>query len=99
MLSIWLQLEHFMPRKTRKDKILASKRKRNLLISLVNTVDSSLSPEKNAYSKPIITTPFATIDMRISKFFIADFKKSLVLIIFIFILEICIYFATMNTYF
>lgn len=91
-----------MAKKTRKEKIIAEYRRR---IQLLETrQDDKISPP--VIDKPIkieqVITPqpsqpieLSQDDQRTKKYFISDFKKSLIIIVTVIALEIGLYFATM----
>lgn len=87
-----------MPKKTRKEKIIAEYRKRlRLLQSNQNTIqytpstpEPASSPEKTEKKQPIMETEE---DSLITSYFKKDFKKSLFLIAIVITLEISLYFV------
>lgn len=97
-----------MPKKTRKEKVIAAYRKK---LRLLEQMEKPSIPEVTASfakSAPAEEPPSAKIeekytinkeDATLKTFFIKDLKKSLLLIGLIIALEIIIYFGTINNYF
>lgn len=89
-----------MPKKTKKQKIIAQYRKK---IKLLET-KADLSPavkipnKKQPKEQETIKTTGADDSGKIADFFIRDLKKSLFLSFAIIALEIILYFATINNY-
>jgi len=99
-----------MPKKTRKEKIIAEYRKRLKLLQLNQNNASYIPsvPEKPIESSTLSQKP-ETIqkkektygneeDSLITSYFKKDFQKSLLLIAIVITLEISLYFATINNY-
>jgi len=93
-----------MPKKTKKEKIIADYRKKLKFIEQTSPALSSISHSKS----PIVTNaaesrqPMPIDNTKIKDmliYFKKDFRKSLILITGIIGLEICLYFATINQYF
>lgn len=87
-----------MAKKTRKEKIIAQYRRRLQLLE--TKPDNKISPtivDKPAETKQVISQSIdlSEDDQRTKKYFISDFKKSLIIIVTIIALEIGLYFATM----
>ncbi len=90
-----------MPKKTKKEKIIADYRKKLKLLeqnspSSSPAVTVSLESPVAPKSSPL---PHLPDTENVSFFFKKDFRKSLFLIAAIIGLEICLYFATINQYF
>lgn len=92
-----------MPKKTKKEKILAEYRRRLKLLQLnqpnqlqeITPVINTVSNESIEKKEPIIGNEE---DALITSYFKKDFKKSLFLITIVITLEISLYFATINNY-
>ncbi len=87
-----------MPKKTKKEKIIAAYRKRLKLLE-EQQIEPQTFPKKEeeiviSEVKPDLTKE----DQTISHYFKSDLKKSLILIGFIIALEIFLYFATIKHY-
>lgn len=89
-----------MAKKTRKEKIIAQYRRRLQLLE-TKSENKISSPVVDKVDKPIEikqelpqTIYFSEDDQATKKYFIADFKKSLIIIITVIALEIGLYFAT-----
>ena len=87
-----------MAKKTRKEKIIAQYRRRLQLLE--TKPDNKVSPtivEKPVENKQVISQSIylSEDDQRTKKYFISDFKKSLIIILMVIALEISFYFATM----
>jgi hypothetical protein len=92
-----------MPQKTRKEKVAAQERKRyqyTILESVPKKSDSvttTLPTEKQKISEPVKhLVSLNQEDESIKKYFLQDFKKSLLLIVAVLALEIFLYFARIN---
>ena len=88
-----------MPKKTKKEKIIAIYRnKLRILHSTQPTIPEKVLqkavPERSNEEHFILSEQ----DKTTAAFFIADFKKSMFLILGIIALEIILYFATINNY-
>lgn len=81
-----------MPRKTKVSKILSDKRKQ---LGIVKTSFSS-GLLVNNIDKDFSTPPLSKEETAEKNNFIADLKKSLLVIVFIISLEIIIYFVSMS---
>ena len=89
-----------MAKKTRKEKIIAQyRRKLQLLETRPDYKISTTVPvvDKPVEIKQVVFQPadLSEDDKTIKKYFISDFKKSLIIIVTVIALEIGIYFATM----
>ncbi len=92
-----------MPKKTKKEKIIAAYRKRLKLLEEQQTFTSKPLAEEQPKKEEKITISqvqpdLTKEDMTISHYFRSDLKKSLILIGFIIALEIFLYFATIKHY-
>lgn len=92
-----------MPKKTKKEKIIAEYRKKLKLLQLSNTHQLSSSPPISVDRKPTASPAPAKQmyvssqeDQVISHYFTQDLKKSLLLIGGIIALEILLYFVSIN---
>jgi len=90
-----------MPKKTKKEKIIADYRKKLKLIEQNSTISA---PSVSSFSRPVIQQVSPKVNPRPNTenmlvYFKKDFRKSLILIAGIIGLEICLYFATINQYF
>ena len=86
-----------MPKKTRREKILAQQRKRAHIVPQF----SEKVIEKTSPIIPIAPTQTITLreeDVFLKTHFMLDLKKSSILIAIVITLEIVIYFGTMNNY-
>lgn len=88
-----------MPKKTKKEKIIAEYRnKLRILHSAQSTIPEKIPysalPERSDKEHYVLSEQ----DKTTAAFFMADFKKSLFLILGIIALEIILYFATINNY-
>ena len=87
-----------MAKKTRREKIIAQYRRKlqMLEINSGNNV-SSVIKEQPVEIKQVISKPInlSEEDSITKKYFISDFKKSLIIIVTVIALEIGLYFATM----
>lgn len=100
-----------MPKKTRKEKVIAAYRKKIKLLEQMekpSTPGVTTSFAKSEPIGPIEDAPPIIIEEKpiinkeetaLKTFFIKDLKKSLLLIGLIIALEIIIYFGTINNYF
>ncbi len=97
-----------MPKKTRKEKIIAEYRKRMKLLQQMNlTSPENINLQAEVTDKQIVTPPAKLQEMAAEEktdqskkiFFIQDLKKSLLFIVIIITLEITIYFGTISKYF
>ena len=96
-------IQYLMPKKTKEQKIIASYRRKLQLLKQQNTIDHphpAVSPAQQLVipqrkETPVILQETAE-DSMIKKYFIIDFRKSLLLIAFIIALEILLYFASMK---
>ena len=85
-----------MPKKTKKEKIIAQYRKKIKLLQLIQSVpqqpiiSQSIAPKP---STPKLPNPIVQENQLISKYFYQDFKKSLIFIAVIITLEISLYFV------
>lgn len=87
-----------MAKKTRKEKIIAQYRRRLQLLETKTDNKVSLPvAEKPVETKQVISQPIdlSEDDQTTKKYFISDFKKSLIIIVTVIALEIGLYFATM----
>ncbi len=94
-MSIWLQYR--MPKKTRKEKIMAQNRKQNLTNASVfvkKEEEADNITKQIKYPSVVLTAE----ENQINKHFLHDLKKSLIIIGFVFALEFFFYFATMSNY-
>ncbi len=82
-----------MPKKTKREKILAEYRRRLKLLTTPTV--AALPIARTEKKEPIIETE---ADSLITSYFKKDFKKSLFLIAIVITLEISLYFATINNY-
>lgn len=95
-----------MPKKTKKEKIIAEYRRKlkfiqNQKITISPVIEPSAVKKQEEIHPKIIThtKPAHTEeDSLITSHFKSDFKKSLILIVFIIGLEIFLYFATIKQY-
>lgn len=94
-----------MPRKTRKEKILASQRKKEPPQTLQNEhihvhIPQSVSTETQTVKtqKKVDTAVLSQSEQKIRSYFYADLKKSTVLVAGIIALEFFLYFASINHY-
>ncbi len=95
-----------MPKKTKKEKIIAEYRRKlkfiqNQKITISPVIEpSAVKKQEEIHPKIITNTKPAYIkeDSLITSYFKRDFKKSLILIVFIIGLEIFLYFATIKQY-
>lgn len=88
-----------MPKKTRRDKIVAQERKRLKLLAQVSI--SEITPVREPLPKIAKTTVVESLsqeDISVKNYFFGDLKKSFLLIGCIIALEIVIYFVTINNY-
>jgi hypothetical protein len=91
-----------MPKKTKKEKLIAEYRKKLKLLETQQTIVAATATERirpqlketKIISKPIMVIP-SEQENQIKKFFIVDFKKSIMIIGFILALEISLYFVSM----
>lgn len=79
-----------MPKKTKEAKIISESRRK---IKLLKPTVTGLQTEKTDHEYHL-----SKEENNIKNNFIKDFKKSLLIIIFIFTLEIILYFVSMSTY-
>ena len=87
-----------MAKKTRKEKIIAQYRRRLQLLETISV--NKISPpviDEPIETKQVISQPIdlSEDDQMTKKYFISDFKKSLIIIVTVITLEIGLYFATM----
>ena len=87
-----------MAKKTRKEKIIAQYRRKLQLLETRS--DNRISPpviDEPVETKQVISKTFdlSEDDQMTKKYFISDFKKSLIIIVTVIALEIGLYFATM----
>ncbi|MFH0755130.1 MAG: hypothetical protein V1910_00485 [bacterium] len=87
-----------MAKKTRKEKMIAQYRRRLQLLE--TKPDNKILPtivDKPVETKQVISQSIdlSEDDQMTKKYFISDFKKSLIIIVTIITLEIGLYFATM----
>lgn len=84
-----------MPRKTRKEKIAAAGRKKQFLTQSVSREEKQPKSEsEKSPSKQLINT-----EQEITKrYFLTDFRKSILYITIIFAIEILLYSASMSNY-
>ncbi len=101
-----------MPKKTRREKVIAAYRKK---LKLLKQMDKPATPQLDASfakGEPVEEPtsapsplkieekyPTSQEDTTLKTYFIKDLRKSLLLIAFIIALEIIIYFGTINHYF
>ena len=88
-----------MPKKTKKEKIIAAYRnKLRILYStqpvITEKTPNATAPEQSGKEDFILSEQ----DKTTTTFFMGDFKKSILLILGIIALEIILYFATINNY-
>jgi hypothetical protein len=94
-----------MPKKTKKEKIIADYRKKIKLLKLKNSSPqfsplSSLPIKKTPIrSSPPPSSSSSLASNNLLAYFKQDFRKSLLLTILIIGLEICLYFVSINQYF
>ena len=98
-----------MPKKTKREKRLAQEHKRTQLLqkfTLQETVVVPAAEEEKRVEIPtsvlapkLAKSPLTQEETLMSKFFISDFRKSIMLIGIIIALEIAVYFGTINNYF
>ena len=87
-----------MAKKTRKEKIIAQyRRKLQLLETKPSNIISPTITDKHVEKKQIVSAQvdLSVEDQTIKKYFISDFKKSVIIIVTVVALEIGLYFATM----
>ena len=97
-----------MPKKTKKQKIIAAYRNRlhqlqatQTDIKISNVNNNTIKPELKILPKVNVKTisPVEMITDKITtKYFFSDLKKSLIIIVLIIALEFVLYFATINNY-
>jgi hypothetical protein len=96
-----------MPKKTRREKLLSAERKK---LKLLQQYEQALNTLNIPTSKKTAEATTSTAkkqqeiqldekDLDEKKFFLQDFRKSLMLIALIIALEIIVYFGTINNYF
>ncbi len=92
-----------MPKRTKREKIIAEYRKRMRLLQQMNlsSVQSVQKEEQTEENKPLSQSlpPAGDSSEAVKKFFIGDLKKSFIFIIIIIALEIIVYFGTISKYF
>jgi hypothetical protein len=87
-----------MAKKTRKEKIIAQYRRKLQLLEIKPNIKISPSTIEEPVKKTLeVFQPIdlSENDLVVKKYFISDFKKSLIIIVTIIALEIGLYFATM----
>lgn len=87
-----------MAKKTRKEKIIAQYRRKLQLLETRS--DNKISPpvvDEPVKTKHVISQPInlSEDDQATKKYFISDFKKSLIIIVTVIALEISLYFVTL----
>lgn len=96
-----------MPKKTKKEKIIAEYRKKLQLLKsnqMQNPIVTPITSSKPSISIPMKEQPKkqpivdTQEDSLITSYFKKDFKKSLFLIAIVITLEFSLYFATINNY-
>ncbi|QQG44631.1 MAG: hypothetical protein HYW86_01835 [Candidatus Roizmanbacteria bacterium] len=87
-----------MPHKTKKTKILSEQRKKLKLLELNQVTQKEESKTELQDKKTVIDYSLTDEEIKIKRYFLQDFKKSLLIIGLIFSLEIILYFASMSNY-
>ncbi len=96
-----------MPKKTKREKILAKERHRLRLLQELQLQQIPHSRESSSIKQTIpektqvaqSPMPETGEEKSFRQYFLEDFKKSLLLIGFVIALEIAVYFGTINNYF
>lgn len=92
-----------MPKKTRREKVLAKERRLKVLQKTQMHVSENSIPahERMTVESKVAekVSPSYKVDDRTRTYFISDFKRSLFYISIIIALEIVVYFGTINNYF
>ncbi|EKE14195.1 MAG: hypothetical protein ACD_12C00634G0001 [uncultured bacterium] len=84
-----------MPKKTKKQKLLATYHRKTRLLEnqqVINTPEMPASPVEIKIKTPI-NKPLSQESMNSNQYFFSDLKKSLLLIVLILGLEVSLYFA------
>ncbi|PIS15465.1 hypothetical protein COT62_03495 [Candidatus Roizmanbacteria bacterium CG09_land_8_20_14_0_10_41_9] len=88
-----------MPKKTKKEKIIAAYRNKLKILHLTQpTIPDKTPPPSVSEQSGDTHFILSEQDKTTTGFFMADFKKSILLILGIIALEIILYFATINNY-
>jgi len=93
----------FMPKKTKKQKIMSQKRRELFFLQQLNKSEGQSDLKKTEKKNKILSVSneksLLDQDKDIKNYFIQDFKKSVLIIAIIIALEIVLYFGTINKYF